>query len=117
MPITTPPYQVPSVDVTPDPPIFSLVTTFKVLLAEHSYTNQYCGSGLFRVGSGIRDPEKLILDPGTGSRGKKNTGLWIRNTETKVVKKTNKCAKKRTTGPLLYDTVYVIVKMKATNKP
>jgi hypothetical protein len=26
--ITTPPYQVPSVDVTPDPPIFSLVTTF-----------------------------------------------------------------------------------------
>jgi hypothetical protein len=30
-PITTPPYQVPSVDVTPDPPIFSLVTTFKYL--------------------------------------------------------------------------------------
>ncbi len=29
-PITTPPYQVPSVDVAPDPPIFSLVTTFKV---------------------------------------------------------------------------------------
>jgi hypothetical protein len=29
-PITTPPYQVPSVDVTPDPPIFSLVTTFNV---------------------------------------------------------------------------------------
>jgi hypothetical protein len=28
-PITTPPYQVPSVDVTPHPPIFSLVTTFK----------------------------------------------------------------------------------------
>jgi hypothetical protein len=28
-PITTPPYQVPSVDVAPDPPIFSLVTTFK----------------------------------------------------------------------------------------
>jgi hypothetical protein len=28
-PITTPPYQVPSVDITPDPPIFSLVTTFK----------------------------------------------------------------------------------------
>ncbi len=27
-PITTPPYQVPCVDVTPDPPIFSLVTTF-----------------------------------------------------------------------------------------
>ncbi len=27
-PITTPPYQVPSVDVTPDPPIFLLVTTF-----------------------------------------------------------------------------------------
>jgi hypothetical protein len=24
-----PPYQVPSVDITPDPPIFSLVTTFK----------------------------------------------------------------------------------------
>jgi len=29
-PITTPPYQVPSVDVTPDPPIFSLVTTFNL---------------------------------------------------------------------------------------
>jgi hypothetical protein len=29
-PITTPPYQVPSVDVTPDPPIFSLATTFNV---------------------------------------------------------------------------------------
>jgi hypothetical protein len=29
-PITTPPYQVPSVDITQDPPIFSLVTTFKV---------------------------------------------------------------------------------------
>jgi hypothetical protein len=28
--ITTPPYQVPSVDVTPDPPIFSLVITFNV---------------------------------------------------------------------------------------
>ncbi len=28
-PITTPPYQVPSVDISPDPPIFSLVTTFK----------------------------------------------------------------------------------------
>jgi hypothetical protein len=31
-PITTPPYQVPSVDITLDPPIFSLVTTFKVFL-------------------------------------------------------------------------------------
>jgi hypothetical protein len=30
-PITTPPYQVPSVDITPDPPIFSLVTTFNVI--------------------------------------------------------------------------------------
>ena len=29
-PITTPPYQVPSVDITPDPPIFSLVTTFNI---------------------------------------------------------------------------------------
>ncbi len=29
MPITTPPYQVLSVDITTDPPIFSLVTTFK----------------------------------------------------------------------------------------
>jgi hypothetical protein len=28
-PITTPPYQVPSVDITSDPPIFLLVTTFK----------------------------------------------------------------------------------------
>jgi hypothetical protein len=28
-PITTPPYQVPSVDVTLDPPTFSLDTTFK----------------------------------------------------------------------------------------
>jgi hypothetical protein len=31
-PITTPPYQVPSVDATPDQPIFALVTTFKVIL-------------------------------------------------------------------------------------
>jgi hypothetical protein len=31
-PITTPLYQVPSVDITPDPPIFSLVTTFNVAL-------------------------------------------------------------------------------------
>jgi hypothetical protein len=29
-PITTPPHKVPSVDVTPDPPTFSLVTTFKL---------------------------------------------------------------------------------------
>jgi hypothetical protein len=37
-PITTPPYQVPSVDITPDPPIFSLVTTFKKInIAD--YTN------------------------------------------------------------------------------
>ncbi len=28
-PITTPPYQVLSVDITLDPPIFSLVTTYK----------------------------------------------------------------------------------------
>jgi hypothetical protein len=35
-PITTPPYQVPSVDITLDPPIFSLVTTFnakRILIA------------------------------------------------------------------------------------
>ncbi len=31
-PITTPPYQVLSVDITLDPPIFSLVTTFKLPL-------------------------------------------------------------------------------------
>jgi hypothetical protein len=30
-PITTPQYQVPCVDITPDPPIFSLVTTFNKL--------------------------------------------------------------------------------------
>jgi len=34
-PITTPPYQVPSVDITPDPPIFSLVTTFNDTVSEH----------------------------------------------------------------------------------
>jgi hypothetical protein len=33
--ITTPPYQVPSVDVTPDPTIFSLVTTFKGVVFHH----------------------------------------------------------------------------------
>jgi hypothetical protein len=32
-PITTSPYQVPSVDVTPDLPTFSLDTTFKIGLA------------------------------------------------------------------------------------
>jgi hypothetical protein len=37
-PITTPPYQVPSVDVTPDPPIFSLVTTFKQRKNPPKYT-------------------------------------------------------------------------------
>ncbi len=36
-PITTPPYQVPSVDITPDPPIFSLVTTFKDAKKKVSY--------------------------------------------------------------------------------
>ena len=37
MPITKPPYQVLSVDVTPEPPIFSLVTTFNdVISAEVS---------------------------------------------------------------------------------
>jgi hypothetical protein len=48
-PITTPPYQVPSVDVTPDPPIFSLVTTFnlKAALCEgdnksYRYRTVYC---------------------------------------------------------------------------
>ncbi len=33
MPITTPPYKVTSVDVTPDPPTFSLDTTFKALVS------------------------------------------------------------------------------------
>jgi hypothetical protein len=41
-PITTPPYQVPSVDITPDPPIFSLVTTFKLTLLYN-----YSGDELF----------------------------------------------------------------------
>jgi hypothetical protein len=36
-PITTPSYQVPSVDVTPDPPIFSLVTTFKLTIPGFPY--------------------------------------------------------------------------------
>ena len=30
------------------------------------------------LGSGIRNPEKLIPDP--GSKGQKGTGSWIRNT-------------------------------------
>jgi hypothetical protein len=38
-PITTPPYQVPGVDVTPDPPIFLLVTTFKVSVTNVYITN------------------------------------------------------------------------------
>jgi hypothetical protein len=33
-PITTPPYQVPIVDVTPDPPTFSLETTFKEICSD-----------------------------------------------------------------------------------
>jgi hypothetical protein len=33
-PITTPPYRVPSADITPDPPIFSLVTTFNLSLSQ-----------------------------------------------------------------------------------
>jgi hypothetical protein len=35
-PITTPPYQIPSVDITPDPPIFSLVTTFNQQCSSHN---------------------------------------------------------------------------------
>jgi hypothetical protein len=35
-PVTTPPYQVPSVDVTPDPPTFSLDTTFKRFFYEQA---------------------------------------------------------------------------------
>jgi hypothetical protein len=34
-PITTPSYKVSSVDVTPGPPTFSLVTTFKSLLEKN----------------------------------------------------------------------------------
>jgi hypothetical protein len=37
-PITTPPYQVPSVDITPDPPIFSLVTTFNDIATRYRYS-------------------------------------------------------------------------------
>jgi hypothetical protein len=37
----TPPYQIPSVDVTPDPPIFSLVTTFKCAFVRQSTTLSY----------------------------------------------------------------------------
>jgi hypothetical protein len=40
-PITTPPYQVPSVDVTPDPPIFSLVTTFKDSVKKYASASIY----------------------------------------------------------------------------
>ncbi len=35
MPITTSPYNVPSVDVTPDQPTFSLNTTFKATNTEY----------------------------------------------------------------------------------
>ncbi len=41
-PITTPPYQVPSVDVTPDPPIFSLVTTYNWWGWPPTHSWQYC---------------------------------------------------------------------------
>jgi len=40
-PITTPPYQVPSVDITPDPPIFSLVTTFKKIILNVKSKGRY----------------------------------------------------------------------------
>jgi hypothetical protein len=49
MPITTPPYQVPSVDVTPDPPIFSLVTTFNTFI--HRRRRRKCMDTVFH---GIR---------------------------------------------------------------
>ncbi len=67
MPITTPPYQVPSIDVTPDPPIFSLVTTFKnnlFGLKIHNFfdADPYPGSRIF-----------LTLDPGSGIRNGKNS--------------------------------------------
>jgi hypothetical protein len=47
-PIATPPYQVPCVDVTPDPPIFSLVTTFKV---SYRLSFEKSGVALFRAKS------------------------------------------------------------------
>jgi hypothetical protein len=40
-PITTPPYQVPSADVTPDPPTFSLDTTFKIGVPYYMFTEQH----------------------------------------------------------------------------
>ncbi len=45
-PITTPPYQVPSIDITPDPPIFSLVTTFKfyVFFIKNSHVDSQSSS-------------------------------------------------------------------------
>jgi hypothetical protein len=40
-PITTPPYQVPSADVTPEPPTFSLDTTFKMACEYNKMTLQF----------------------------------------------------------------------------
>jgi hypothetical protein len=57
-PITTPPYQVISVDVTPDPPIFSLVTTFNVY-----YKTVNFSFGNTVVVSGFVDPHWFSTDP------------------------------------------------------
>jgi hypothetical protein len=46
MPIATPPYQVPSVDATPDQPIFSLATTFKPILHTLMVRSWYYGEKL-----------------------------------------------------------------------
>jgi hypothetical protein len=47
-PITTPPYKVPSVDVTPDPSTFSLDTTFKELFYRSKRILLFKGPGSFR---------------------------------------------------------------------
>ena len=47
---------------------------FKVFLTQISVTSAQ------QYGLGIQDLEKIISDPGCGSRGQKNTGSRIRNT-------------------------------------
>jgi hypothetical protein len=63
-PITTPPYQVPSVNITPDPPIFSLVTTFKRVLYDIvrvSTALRSKGFGWCRYCPGTLHAEKVLV--------------------------------------------------------
>jgi hypothetical protein len=58
-PITTAPYQVPNVDITADPPIFSLVTTFKPTQKKRESGRYNLASANFVVSENFRQMNEL----------------------------------------------------------